>query len=617
MQNLLFSFGSLFFSFLLTIVYFIKAKQTTIDNKIFKTLLIILNLTVISEIVAVAVIYYYPDKVFIGELLARINWILTISWIMDIAWYVLTIGTAYKITDYRKYIIKNKDFRILLYIYVISVVISLFIEFNNYSDKHGAYISGPALYLMYIVGFIAILSSTINTIRGNKKVPKDKIIPIVIGIIVSSTAMVLQRIFPMYLMLTSMFTFDTYIIYFIFENPDLFVIKELDIARSKAEYSDRSKTELLSNMAHEVRTPINSILGFSEDILLDKDFSIETAKKDALSILSAGDNMLEIINNILDVSKIETEEEQVENKEYSLENVITDLKSIIEARLITDKVEFILEVAPETPAKLLGDRNKLFQILLNVLSNSVKYTEVGRIKLKITSQIQNNNVLLNFKISDTGYGIKKEDYNKIFEKFSRLDIATQKEIDGTGLGLLITKKLVDLLGGKIWFESEYGAGSIFYIDITQGFIDDIKFDSNSLQGDLDTNKKTYLDCSNYKVLLVDDDELNIKVTKEIFSNYKFNIKTLTNGEDCINDIKRGSTYDLIFLDHVMPDIDGIETLQVLRKLDGYDIPPVVVLTANTANDIQDLYYKEGFDEYLSKPISITELDKIVNKYFNK
>lgn len=614
MQNILFSFGSLFFSLLLTIVYFIKAKQTKIDNKIFKALLVILNLTVLSEIVTVSVIYYFPNKIVIGNTLSRINWILTISWIMDIACYILTIGMAYKIDNYKQFIDNNKDIRILLYIYIISVIISLFIEFDNFSNNIGAYISGPALYFMYVVGFIAILTSTIGVIRSNKKVPQGKVPPIVIGIIVSVVAMILQRIFPIYLMLTSMFTFDTYILYFTFENPDLYLIKELELARKKAENSDRSKTDFLSNMSHEIRTPMNAILGFSEGIILDEKFDSETAKKDVSHILSAGNNLLEIINNILDISKIETGEEKIENKEYNIENIVIELKSIVESRLKSDKIRFITEIDPKTPSKLIGDKTKIFQLLLNILSNSVKYTEVGRIKLSITSEIQNNKATLHFRISDTGYGIKKEDYDKLFEKFSRLDTATEKEIEGTGLGLTITKRLVTLLGGKIWFESEYGAGTTFYIDLVQNIADNREI-GNVLVEDKEEKQKAYLDCSNYKVLLVDDNKLNLKVAKKLLSNYKFQITTFDNGRECINDIKKGSIYDLIFLDHMMPTIDGIEVLHVLKKLDGYNIPPIIVLTANAINDMKEKYLKEGFDEYLSKPINTTELDKIINKYF--
>ena len=252
-----------------------------------------------------------------------------------------------------------------------------------------------------------------------------------------------------------------------------------------------------------------------------------------------------------------------------------------------------------------------FQVLLNILSNSVKYTEVGRINLKLTCNIVNDKANLHIKISDTGFGIKKEDYDKIFDKFSRLDIATEKEIEGTGLGLVITKRLITLLGGKIWFESEYGAGTTFYIEITQKIKDKEEIGNILIDND-SKKKKEYLDCSKYKVMLVDDNELNLKVVKKILSNYKLNVVTFNNGMDCINNIKGGAEYDLIFLDHLMPGIDGIQVLRVLKK--SSKTPPVIALTANLSYNASNLYVDKGFSDYLAKPVDIRKLNTLLKKY---
>ena len=615
MGNVLLSFGSLFFSLLLTIVYYIKSKQTKIDNKIFKAMLISLNLTVLSEIVAILVIYYLPQKEFLEDVVSRINWMLTITWIMIIASYILTLGNAYKIKSYKEYISNSSDIKTLLVVYLISMIICFVVKFDNYSSSKGAYLAGPALYFMYAIGIIAILISIVGVIRSDKKFPDVKLTPIIIGIIVSAGTMILQRIFPMYLMLTCMFVFDTYILYFMFENPDLYLIKELELSKQKAETSDRSKTDFLSNMSHEIRTPMNAILGFSDGILSEKDFNEKNIKKDISHIYSAGNNLLEIINNILDISKIETGEEVVEEKEYNIGSIVLELRSIIESRLEQKNIKFITNIDPKIPRRLIGDKTKVFQILLNILSNSVKYTEVGRITLKINCDITGNKANLHFRISDTGFGIKEEDYDKIFSRFSRLDNATQNEIEGTGLGLVITKRIVTLLGGNIWFESEYGAGTIFYIDLSQKISDNEGIGNFLIDGE-EKKKREYLDCSNYKVMIVDDNKLNLKVIKKILSNYKLQVVSFDNGIDCINDVKSGTKYDLILLDHLMPKLDGIETMRVLRELDDYDIPPIVALTANAITGMSEMYINEGFDEYLSKPINFSELDKLINKYFN-
>ena len=369
-------------------------------------------------------------------------------------------------------------------------------------------------------------------------------------------------------------------------------------------------------MSHEIRTPMNAIMGFSETILNDKKVNVENAKKDIEHIYIASSNLLEIMNNILDISRIETGEEKLDNKDYSIGNIVLELKSIIDARLNNPKVKFITNVDENIPSKLFGDKTKVFQILLNILSNSVKYTEVGKIELYVTADVKGNNANLHFKVSDTGFGIKEEDYDKIFEKFSRLDNATRNEIEGTGLGLVITKKLVNLLDGKIWFESQYGAGTTFYVDITQQIVDSSKL-GNILTEKGITSERNYLDCSKYKVLIVDDNKLNLKVAEKILTPYKFSITTLNGGRECVDNIKEGNKYDMIFLDHMMPELDGIEVLHILEKLDSYDIPPVVALTANAITGMKEMYLNEGFDEYLAKPINISELDKIINKYFKK
>ena len=369
-------------------------------------------------------------------------------------------------------------------------------------------------------------------------------------------------------------------------------------------------------MSHEIRSPMNAIVGLSESLVNNPNFDLEEAKTDIKHISSAGNNLLDIINNILDISKIESDKETLDLKEYSIGNVLMELSSIIDARLSDKPVKLIMEVDSDIPSKLYGDSTKIFQILLNILTNSVKYTEVGKIKLSLTYDISNDLCNLHFKISDTGFGIKKEDYDKLFEKFSRLDIATKKEIEGTGLGLVITKKYVDLMKGKIWFESEYEVGTTFFVDISQKIIDNKKLGTitEPIKSD---NNIDYLDLTGKRILIVDDNKLNIKVASRILSSYKFTIDTCENGKDCIYKVKEGIKYDMIFIDHMMPEMDGIEVMHILRKLDDYTIPPLIALTANAITGMKEMYLKEGFDEYLSKPINVSELNKIIEKYFKK
>ena len=411
-------------------------------------------------------------------------------------------------------------------------------------------------------------------------------------------------------------TLQMFFLYFSIENPDLAMIKELESVTNDIDRSSRAKSDFLSNMSHEIRTPMNAIVGFSESLLNSKKFNEEAAKTDIMHISSAGKNLLDIVNNILDISKIESGRESLEMKEYSIGNIVAELTSIINARLGDKQVKFVVDVDKNIPSKLFGDSTKIFQVLLNILTNSVKYTEVGKIFLSINGESVGNVEKLHIKISDTGYGIKKEDFDKLFEKFSRLESATKNEIEGTGLGLVITKKYVDLMGGNIWFESEYQVGTTFYVDLSQKIINkkqlgDIK-DVN-----IEKEEDTFIDCSDYNILIVDDNELNLKVASRLLSKYKFKIETLNNAKECINRVKMEKHYDMIFLDHMMPEMDGIEAIHILRKLEGYTLPPIVALTANAITGMKEMYISEGFDEYLSKPINIMELNKLINKYFSK
>ena len=369
-----------------------------------------------------------------------------------------------------------------------------------------------------------------------------------------------------------------YFLYFNIENPDLEIISELENLKGEIEKSNKAKSDFLSNMSHEIRSPMNAIIGFSSTLLSDEEFDEDSVRSDIKNISNAGNSLLDIINNILDISKIESGKETLNMKEYSLASIIMELSSIIESRIGNNPIKFITDVDNNIPSKLYGDSTKIFQILLNILVNSVKYTEVGRIKLSVQSDTVMDKVNLHIKVSDTGYGIKKDDYDKLFEKFSRLDTATEKEIEGTGLGLVITKKYVDLMGGKIWFESEYQVGTTFYVDITQKIVD--KKPIGTVHEPIkEETKLDYIDCSKYKVLIVDDNKLNLKVASRLLEAYKFNIEMVESGKECIYKVKEGNKYDMIFMDHMMPEMDGIETLHVIRKLKDYSIPPVVVLTS--------------------------------------
>ena len=615
LDDLILSIGSLIYLLILVIVYFSKKRHLSIQSKLYHYLLITALILLITEIIT-NVFFDFNPILAVNNFWLRIHWTTRIIWFLLLYFYGVCV---LKDLEYKNIfdLIKN-NYRCLVAFLVTIIFFTsyMFVPFKDMTKETFTYLPGAAAY--YVLSYctllvVVIMLYLILQARDTTKRKKASMIILCVEMII---ILIFQFIFPNAAVLGLGIALQMYFLYFYNENPDLFAISELEKVKDTIVKANTAKSDFLSNMSHEIRTPMNAIVGFSDTILNDSTFDEAKVRSDINHILSAGNNLLDIINNILDISKIESGSYTLEEKEYSIAAVILELTSIIEARLNNRPIELITDIDALTPSKLYGDQTKIFQVLLNILTNAVKYTEVGKIKLSLVSEINMDTVKLKFQISDTGYGIKKEDYNKLFEKFTRLDSATTNEIEGTGLGLVITKKYVDLMGGKIRFESEYGVGTTFFVEISQKIV------SNTAIGDIREPYKTSnvienYDCSNYKVMIVDDNKLNLKVAERILKSYKFNVELVTSGKDCIYKVKEGRKYDMIFLDHMMPEMDGIEVVHILKKLVDYNIPPIVALTANAITGMREMYLREGFDEYLSKPININDLNKLIEKYFVK
>ncbi len=613
LSGLMLTIGSLLFIILLFIVYFSKQRFLSIRNKIYRYMLVVEIVLIISEIIASFVVYFGFNDI-INLIVYRLHWSTGIIWFSLLYYYSLVFLDNLKANNLMEIVVKNKRTKVMTIIFIACFILYFFVPFERLDGLNISYIPGAASYfVLSFCAFVVFMIAT-YTLRNAKDAPLRKKVSIWLMIVELAIILGLQLTFPYVAFSAIGAAVQMFFLYFNIENPDLKIISELEMVKEQTERSNKAKSDFLSNMSHEIRSPMNAIVGLSESLLNDPNFDEESARTDIKHISSAGNSLLDIINNILDISKIESGKETLDLKEYSIGNIAMELASIIEARIGDRPIKLIMDVDTNIPSKLYGDSTKLFQILLNILTNSVKYTEVGKIKLTITGDVLGDKVNLHFKVADTGYGIKKEDYDKLFEKFSRLDTATKNEIEGTGLGLVITKKYVDLMGGKIWFESEWEVGTTFFVDVTQKIVSMEKLGVIT-EPQKNDKELDYLDCTGKRALIVDDNKLNIKVAKRLLESYKFDIDTSSSGKNCIYKVKEGTNYDIIFLDHMMPEMDGIEVLHVLKKLDGYKIPPIVALTANAITGMKEMYLKEGFDEYLSKPINVPELNKIIEKYF--
>ena len=607
------SLCSFVFIMLMLSTYLSQGRFNQIGNTVFKYTAAVDVLLLITEIVGCLVVSLKASDAVILTM-QRIHWSTGIIWFLLLYYYFDVYFYKRRVDSFIK-LIKYNSVNIGVLVYaIISFIIYLCLPFDINLIKDYNYIPGTAAYFVIIVDCIFVILITINYIRNKDGLNSDISKTLFVVEAELLTLLIIQFMFPNIAFFGLDSALHLSLLYFFIENPDLDRADELKKLKSSIEKSNKAKSDFLSNMSHEIRSPMNAIVGFSESLLSSTSFNEQEAKADISHIYTASNSLLEIVNNILNVSKIETSDEVLEEKKYNLRYMLTDLATIARNRIGNKNVKLIINVDEDLPVDLYGDATKVRSVLLNILTNAVKYTEVGKIVITIVGTQVGNYVDFKFKIADTGYGIKKEDYNKLFEKFSRLNDATKNSIEGTGLGMVITKKYVDLMGGQIWFESEYEVGTTFYVNLRQTIVSNKKF--GDMTDEFRPEKSIeMIDCSKYKILIVDDNKLNLNVSTKILSKYKFQIDTVDNGKDCVYKIKSDIHYDMIFLDHMMPEMDGMEVLHILKKLDAFDVPPIVCLTANAISGMREMYLDAGFDEYLSKPIDLVELNRIILKYF--
>lgn len=377
--------------------------------------------------------------------------------------------------------------------------------------------------------------------------------------------------------------------------------------KEASEQANRAKTNFLAHMSHEIRTPMNAIVGYSELALRNRD---EKQVQGYLkNIKSASHTLLHLINDILDITKIESGKMELVNVNYRFDILMEELRSMMGAQAGKAGLGLKMDIDESIPRCLCGDKVKLQEILTNLINNGIKYTEEGSITVRVFAKERTEqHIMLHIEVEDTGIGIEEKNFSKVFGKFEQFDKKRNYQIEGSGLGLSIVKSFVEMMDGNITFESQYERGTKFIIDLWQGIgVEDEPLKEKKELGDVAINSG--------RVLVVDDNDLNCDVAKGILNCLGIEADTIQSGKSCLSLLQAGKAYDIIFMDHMMPDMDGVETLHAIRHMGGiFTKLPIVLLTANAVSGVAEEMIAEGFDDFLSKPIDIDELKSVLVKF---